>query len=167
MKSKRDPRPTARQLDHMVWHACYEALALEMACRFLNAANGPGRIFDLEGCLLHVRNLREFLWSDWNPESDHAPRDLFAVHYGKRWATERPKIPAKLADTRAAINGQLSHLSRDRLNANARRDLVAAAPALGALVLRAWSQFRGTLGTKWRARFDEEDGKVRRHYQVT
>ena len=136
----------------MVTHIAYELEALQ------RAAARPGKRLELEALLVHTRNLRDFFWKEWDPFDKFADSDVLAEHYFPShltWRGSKNKQPPTLERTWCAIDKQLAHITRDRLNPRVVQDLEAAAPALTRELLGQWERFLRKLGTDARrARFE-------------
>lgn len=136
--------PSPKEMDRMISHIAYEVAALESA-----SSRWAGDRLVLEALLLHVRNLRDFFWLEWNATSRFAGNDLFAENYfsaAETWRRARGSKPPAVSQTWRAINSQLAHISRDRIRPKRQRSLDTVAPDLVAEVLAAWAAFLGALG---------------------
>jgi hypothetical protein len=63
----------------------------------------------IEVCVLHFRNLVDFLYPSPKPEPD----DITAVHYVQDWGS--PLLPPSLKSARTRANKELAHLTSKRL----------------------------------------------------
>jgi len=117
----------------MIGHIAYEVVALEASARFSCSWIG------LEAFLLHVRNLREFLWGRRTCGSQQSASDLFASDYAKDWDTSG--LPATLGKTKDAVNQQLSHISRGRRDSKKARDFARLVPDLRREIMSRWREF--------------------------
>jgi hypothetical protein len=112
----------------------------------------------IEACLLHARNLDDFLG-----KSSPRPGDVLAVHYQPSWVPHR----FLERDERRAINARLAHLTMNRASANverlvplARRGLDAFGAFVASLDPEAAGWFRDDLAEAERA-LAEVPGDVR------
>ena len=138
--------PSPHELDKLVDHIAFEFGALESAAdQFLKTNYW---VF-LETFLLHSRLLRDFLWGKPNPL--YAKTEVLAQHYSAAWPRVRSAMPPTLAATRKAINAQLAHISRRRLQPSAAQDLGAKVRPIRDEIRAGWRDFLGHLGTDPRA----------------
>ncbi len=138
--------PTPKELDKLVDHLAFEYAALEStADQFLKTNYW---VF-LETFLLHSRLLRDFLWA--NPNPLYAKTEVLAEHYSSTWPQVRSKCPPTLTATRKAMNAQLAHISRRRVQPSAVQDLAARVSPIRDEIRSGWKAFLGHLGPDPRA----------------
>jgi hypothetical protein len=88
---------------------------LAVRCFFGTSLEEPRGSALLEPFLLHVRNLRDFLYCD-NPSHED---DVVAVHFFDHpddWTTRRPPMAEYLTSIRKRLNKALAHISYARLD---------------------------------------------------
>jgi hypothetical protein len=110
----------------------------------------------LEALLLHSRNLRDFLFGRIEQYGRHADKAVLAADYVDRWSADKGDHRYKvLWDTDQAINAQLAHLSRRRVDPPAQRPLDREAEMIAEALATAWDSFRDALtGTHWSKALD-------------
>lgn len=134
----------------MVPHIAHEMAALA-------AAHAEYRQYPvalaLEVFLLHVRNLRDFYFNDWDPRGPFADKEILAEHYTTSWPASKAAFTRDaLSRTRRLLNARLAHISSLRTHKKYREDLAAAVPHLYNELLEARVSFLGTLqgqSTRW------------------
>ena len=144
MNTLRKRRPLELdELEQLLGHLAYEWLMLEYTryewkvCR---------QRYVLEALLLHCRNLRDFLFGSIELSDVHVDKALFAADYAPSWCADKGHHRYQvLWDTKKAINAQLAHLSRDRLDPEVRRPLDEQAGQIARAVVTAWLSFRRAL----------------------
>ena len=134
-----EPDELKRLLDHLA----YEWLMLEYT-RFEWKVGRQRHM--LEALLLHCRNLRDFLFGSIEPSDARADKALIAIDYAPNWRAEKGHQRYKvLWATRKAINAQLAHLSRDRLDPDVQQPLDKQAGQIALAVVTAWRSFSRAL----------------------
>ena len=144
MNASRQRRPfEPDELEQLLDHLAYEWLMLEYTRKEWKVCR---QRYMLEALLLHCRNLRDFLFGSIEPSGRHADRALIATDYAPSWcANKGDRKYQVLWDTQEAINAQLAHLSRNRLDPDVRRPLDEQAGQIALAVVTAWRSFRRAL----------------------
>ncbi|MCH7875798.1 MAG: hypothetical protein IH965_10925 [Gemmatimonadetes bacterium] len=151
----------SRELEELLTHLAYEWLMLEHTSAEWQRTRD--RVV-LESLLLHIRNLRDFLFDQPSPSTPHGDKAVWAGHYLPAWASQKGSHHyAILWQMEAAINAQLSHLSRKRVDPSGTAALDENATALADAIRHAWGRFRSALeGSTWAESFQEKHAAKRR-----
>lgn len=141
------------ELAQLLRHLAYEHLMFEH-CR-LKWGNDRQRE-TLEALLLHARNLRDFLFDRIEEYGRDADKAVLATDYAPKWNSDKGHHAYQILwNTDHAINAQLAHLSRQRVEPQAQRKLDEEAERIATAVGRAWDQFRDALAsTPWAIELD-------------
>lgn len=149
LDSTQDHPPFAPgELDGLLSHLAYELLMFEYTQSEWKTTRRPPV---LEAFLLHARNLRDFLFDIIGSQRRDADKALLAVHYAVGWDAQKGRHEYKvLWETEQAINAQLAHLSRKRIDPKATVALDQRAEEIGAAIQKAWASFYKALeATPW------------------
>jgi hypothetical protein len=67
----------------------------------------------MESCIIHLRNLIEFIWNDSPRPDDAVAADYFPTP--EAWARSRPAFPEVLLPARSRAGKEIAHLTYARL----------------------------------------------------
>ena len=143
--------PAMGNLNALIDHVAYEIAAIEAAASGFSQTNAWPY---LEAFLLHVRQVREFFWSSWDPEDRFAESAVLAEHYNPQWRNVRGGMPATLKRTRKVIDKQLAHITRERADSTFTIDLAAEVQPLQREIEDVWRCFLDGLPSEQRIEFE-------------
>lgn len=113
MATGRRIKKSERELEGIAHEVQYEVDMMRNAARLLRSARDRvHRTFYLELFLLHLRNMREFLYCTSTNPDDVAAEDFISPD---DWSSIRPPLGPKISKERERLNRALAHLSYSRL----------------------------------------------------
>lgn len=138
-------RPTGRQLKDAIVHVAYEVAAMERSALDCYSMGGP---WPFEAFLLHARQVREFLWSKWSPTDRYCESAVYAEMYFAdpvTWRNRKGSLPPVVHETKTAIDKQLAHITVDRGDPTAFKDLEREVKPISEALLKRFEHFLNEL----------------------